>query len=189
MLLMILSHIIYEMSNFLIRKAIADDAYWIAYVNAHTRYTTYKWLMPEKLLQTRINTIEERAAEVRDSILEGKEYLVVENLDTKDIVWMSIYWNSRNDKYPDSWEIYAIYVLKDYQKLWLGKRLFFAGIECLIEKWYNDMIINVLDWNPTIDFYKKYGGFIVWEWTFQVGKVLMKEKIIFFENIPDILKM
>ena len=42
--------------------------------------------MPEKLLQTRINTIEERAAKVRDSILEGKEYLVVENLDTKDIV-------------------------------------------------------------------------------------------------------
>ena len=102
---------------------------------------------------------------------------------------MSIYWNSRNDNYPDSWEIYAIYILKDYQKLWLGKRLFFAGIECLIEKWYKDMIINVLDWNPTINFYKKYGGVVVWEWTFQAGKNLMKEKIMFFENIADILKM
>ena len=145
--------------------------------------------MPEKLLQTRIDTIEERAIKVRDSILEGKKYLVIENIDTKNIVWMSIYWNSRNDKYPDSWEIYAIYVLKDYQKLWLGKKLFFAGIECLIEKWYNDMIINVLDWNPTINFYKKYGGVVVWEWTFQAGKNLMKEKIMFFENIADILKM
>ena len=91
MLLMILFHIIYEMSNFLVRKAIADDAYWIAYVNVHTRYTTYKWLMPEKLLQTRIDTIEERAIKVRDSILEGKKYLVIENIDTKNIVWMSIY--------------------------------------------------------------------------------------------------
>jgi hypothetical protein len=42
--------------------------------------------MPEKLLQTRIDTIEERAIKVRDSILEGKKYLVIENIDTKNIV-------------------------------------------------------------------------------------------------------
>lgn len=189
MLYMILFHIIYEMDNFVVRKAIADDAYWIAYVNAHTRYTTYRWLMPQELLETRINTIEKRATKVRDGIINWVNYLVVENLERKDIVWMSIYWNSRNDKYPDSWEIYAIYILKDYQKLWLGKKLFFAGIECLVEKWYNDMIINVLDWNPTINFYEKYGGAVIWKWTFQAGENLLKEKILFFKNIADILKM
>ena len=74
MLLMILFHIIYGMNKFVVRKAIADDAYWIVYVNAHTRYTTYKWLMPQKLLETRINTIDERATKVRNAIIEGKEY-------------------------------------------------------------------------------------------------------------------
>ena len=177
------------MNKFSVRKAVVDDAYWIVYVNVHTRYTTYKWLMPEKLLQTRIDTIEERVEKVRDNILDGKDYLVVEDIETKDIVWMSIYWNSRNDKYPDSWEIYAIYILKDYQKIWLGKKLFFANIKCLIERWYKDMIINVLDWNPTIEFYKKYGWVVVWERYEQADKNTIKEIILFFENIPDILKM
>ena len=62
-------YLIYEMDNFVVRKAIADDAYWIAYVNAHTRYTTYRWLMPQELLETRINTIEKRATKVHDAII------------------------------------------------------------------------------------------------------------------------
>lgn len=130
---MILFHTVYEMKKFLVRKAKSDDAYWIAYVNAHTWYTTYKWLMPEKLLQTRIDTIDERAEKVHDGIINWVNYLVVENLESKEIVWMSIFWKSKNEEYPDSWEIYAIYILKEYQKLWLGKNLFFYGIECLIE--------------------------------------------------------
>lgn len=177
-----------KFEKFLIRKAKPDDAYWITYVNAHTRYTTYKWLVPEKLLQTKIDSIDEKTGKVREFIERGNNYLVVENIETKDIVWMSIYWPSRNEDYPNSWEIYAIYILREYQKLWLGKKLFFAWINELINLWYNDMIINVLEWNPTIDFYKKYGGTVVWERYDQFGKALLKENILFFEDIKSIVK-
>lgn len=85
------------MDKFLVRKAKPDDAYGIVYVNAHTRYTTYKWLVPEKLLQTRIDSIGEKAGKVREFIENEKNYLVVENLDSNEIVWMSIYWPSRNE--------------------------------------------------------------------------------------------
>ena len=178
----------YKMDKFSVRKAVVGDAYGIAYVNAYTRYTTYKWLMPEKLLQTRIDSIDEKTEKVREGILEGKKYIVVENLDTNEIVWMSIFWNSRNEDYPNSGEIYAIYILKEYQKIWLGKKLFFGWINELINLWYDDMIISVLDWNPTIDFYKKYGGIVVWERYDQFGKALLKENILFFDDIKSIVK-
>ena len=176
-----------KFGKFLVRKAKPDDAYGITYVNAHTRYTTYKWLIPEKLLQTRIDSIDEKTEKVREFIENGKNYLVVENIETKEIVWMSIFWNSRNEDYPNSWEIYAIYILQEYQKLWLGKKLFFAWINELISLWYNDMIINVLDWNPTIDFYKKYWGTVIWERYDQFGKALLKENILLFDDIKTIV--
>lgn len=174
------------MQNFSVRKANADDAYWISYVNAHTRYSTYKWLIPEKMLKTRINTINERTEKTREFIENGKDYLVVENNETHEIVWMSVYWPSRNENYPNSGEIYAIYILKEYQKFWLGKELFSAWINELIKLWYNDMIINVLKWNNAIDFYKKYGGQIVWEKSDQVGAFILEEYILFFDDIKSI---
>lgn len=174
------------MQKFSVRKANADDAYWIAYVNAQTRYSTYKWLIPEKILETRTNSIQERTEKTREFIANGKNYLVIENNETHEIVWMSIYWPSRNENYPNSGEIYAIYILKEYQKIWLGKKLFIAWIKGLIKLWYNDMIINVLKWNNAIDFYKKYGAQIVWEKSDQVSAFTLEEYILFFDDIKSI---
>lgn len=174
------------MQKFSVRKANANDAYWISYVNAHTRYSTYRWLIPEKILETRINSIDERTEKTREFIANGKNYLVIENNETHEIVWMSIYWPSRNENHPNSGEIYAIYILKEYQKIWLGKKLFIAWINGLIKLWYNDMIINVLKWNNAIDFYKKYGGQVVWEKSDQFGVTTLEEYILFFDNIKSI---
>jgi ribosomal protein S18 acetylase RimI-like enzyme len=119
----------------------------------------------------------------RKLIENGGKYLVVENTETKEIIWMLIYWQSRNQDYPSSWEINAIYILPEYQKLWIGKKLFLAWIDELIKLWYKDMIINVLKWNNAINFYEKYGGFVVWEKSDKAWKITIYEDILFFKNI------
>ena len=100
------------MENFLVRKAVPGDAYGINYVNAHTWYATYKWLMPDDFLEMRVNSIDERTEKTRKLIEDGGKYLVVENTQTKEIVGMMIYWPSRNEDYPNSWEINAIYLAR-----------------------------------------------------------------------------
>ena len=174
------------MKIFSVRKAMPDDAYGINYVNAHTRYTTYKWLMPDDFLEMRVNSIDERTKKTRKLIEDGWKYLVVENTQTKEIVWMMIYWPSRNQDYPSSWEINAIYILPECQKLWLGKRLFLAWIDELIKLWYKDMIINILKWNNAINFYKKYGWKVVWERFDNIGRITIHENIMYFDNIESI---
>ena len=174
------------MNNFIIRKAIPNDAYWIVFVNVHTWYTTYKWLIPEKVLQSRIESINERTEKTRQFIESGKKYLVAENPETNEIVWMLVYWPSRNKDYTSSGEIVAIYVLQEYQKLGIGKNLFITWIIELIKLWYKDMIVNVLEWNQTINFYKKYGGIVVWEKYEPFGGIILKENILFFNDIKSI---
>ena len=174
------------MEKFIVRKAVPDDAYWINFVNAHTRYTTYKWLMPDEFLEMRANSIDGRIGKTRKIIEDGGKYLVVENTETKEIIWMLIYWPSRNAEYPNAWEINAIYVLQEYQKLGIGKKLFLAWINELINLWYTDMIINVLKWNNAINFYKKYGWKVVWERYDEIWKIRIHENILYFENIESI---
>lgn len=176
------------MEKFLIRKATPDDAYGITYVNVYTWKTTYQWLIPNFLIENRIKNINERIEKMREIIKENWMHLVVEDTETRKIVWVLSYCPSRNQDYPNLWEIMAIYILKEYQKLWLGKKLFFAWINELIKLWYNDMILNVLKWNDTINFYKKYGGVVVWERFDEIGekKIKIYEDIIYFKDIESL---
>jgi hypothetical protein len=42
--------------------------------------------MPEKILKTRIETIDEKAEKVRENIINGEKYLVIENTETNEII-------------------------------------------------------------------------------------------------------
>lgn len=174
------------MNNSVVRKATPDDAYWVAFVNVHTWLSTYKWLVPDILLENRIKHLDERVNKTCEKIKNGDNYLVAENVEKKQIIWMLIYWPSRNPEHPNSWEINAIYVLPEYQKLGIGKKLFIAWITELGKLWYKDMIINVLKWNNAINFYKKYWWKVVWERYDEVGKFKLHEDILYFKNIESI---
>lgn len=174
------------MEKYLIRKASIDDAYWIAFVNVHTWRSAYQWLIPEKILETRIQSINEMAVELQKSLKKWTTYLVAENVEKNKIIWILCYSSSRNNQYANSWEICSIYLLHEYQKLGIGKKLFMAWIKELVNMWYKDMILNVLEWNKTITFYEKYWWKIVGERYEQFGKKTLKEYIMFFDNIRDL---
>ena len=96
------------------------------------------------------------------------------------------YGKSRNEEYPESGEIYSIYILEEYQGLGLGKKLFMIGINELINEGYNTMILNVLNGNNTIKFYEKYCGKKVGEKRDNFGDTILTESIMHFDNLEDI---
>lgn len=55
-------------------------------------------------------------------------------------------------------ELYAIYLLKDFQRQGLGKKLFAAGTESLIKSGMNSMIVWVLAQSLNHHFYESLGG-------------------------------
>ena len=142
--------------------------------------------MPKKVLDSRLATIPERAEKIKNSFQENNKYLVAVNSENNEIIWMLYYGPSRNENYPNDWEIYAFYVLQEYQKLGVGKNLFLAWIQELLNLWYNNMIINVLEWNNAIWFYQKFGWIVVWERYEPCGNIKTKEIVLFFDSIENI---
>lgn len=170
--------------EFIIRKAKEEDAKDIAYVNAYTWLTTYKGLMPDELLEERVKTIDDRVPKIINAI-KTKDNFYVALVDNKVVGIMS-YGKSRNQDYIDSGEIKSIYILKDYQGLGLGKSLFMTGIKELLNMGFNSMILNVLELNDAFLFYQKYGGKKVSEKIDDFGGTILKENVMYFDNLEDI---
>lgn len=173
------------MHEIIIRKAIEEDAKGIVEVNTYTWLTTYKGLMPDKLLEDRLKNMEERVPVVANNIKEKKSNIYVAEND-KRIVGIMSCGKSSSDKYKDSGEIYTLYVLEEYQGLGIGKELFLKALEDLISKGYNSMVLNVLDGNKTIDFYKKYSGIKVDSFSKMFGGTELIENVMYFDNIDKI---
>lgn len=170
--------------EFIIRKAKEEDAKDIAYVNAYTWLTTYKGLMPDELLEERVKTIDDRVPKIINAIKTKDNFYVA--LDNNKVVGIMSYGKSRNQDYIDSGEIKSIYILKDYQGLGLGKSLFMTGIKELLNMGFNSMILNVLEGNDAFLFYQKYGGKKVSEKIDDFGGTILKENVMYFDNLEDI---
>lgn len=170
--------------KFIIRKAKLEDAKDIAYVNTYTWLTTYKGLMPDELLEERVKTIDDRVPKIINAI-KTKDNFYVALVDNKVVGIMS-YGKSRNQEYMDAGEIKSIYILKDYQGLGLGKSLFMTGIKELLNMGFNSMILNVLEGNGAILFYQKYSGKKVSEKIDDFGGTILKENVMYFDNLEDI---
>jgi GNAT superfamily N-acetyltransferase len=66
----------------------------------------------------------------------------------------------RERSHPESGmgELYAIYLLKDFQKRGTGRRLFEAAVESLLKSGIHSMVVWVLEPSPYRKFYEALGG-------------------------------
>lgn len=168
--------------NILYRKATVDDAYGIAYVSAYSWKETYKGLLPEEYLEYRINNINNKVDDTKNFIKEHTNYLVAV-VDNK-IVGICNYEYSQRQEYKDYGYLGALYVLKEYQGMGIGKELFKMAIEDLIKLGYDKMYLECMAGNDTINFYTKYLGNIDKTIDFPINKVgSVKADIVIFDDL------
>lgn len=161
-----------------IRRAVPEDAGGITKVNVYTWKTAYQGLVPAKLIDTRIAELKERMEKCMKSIEEQVHYLVAE--DNGQIVGFCSYGRDRSDNYVGAGEIYALYVLEEYQKTGIGKALFEAAAEDLLRNNYYEMIVNCLKGNPALEFYLHMNGSIVGERQDEILATKITEDVLYF---------
>lgn len=159
-----------------IRKANKTDGLGIAIVNVYTWKTTYSDLIPSEIIDGRIEALIDMTARIEREIENTKNYIITAVNDT--IVGFCTYGKSRDDSFLDYGEIYAIYVLKGFQGLGLGKKLFLSAAKELKEEGYSSVIINCLKRNPSVEFYKRLGGKVVGEREDEYKGSMITEEII-----------
>ena len=151
-----------------LRRANKEDAYGVEYVAAHTWYDTYQPFMPLDYLTYRVEHIEERVPRV---------------------IGILHYKPNQNEKYKDYGYLESIYILTEYHGQGLGKQLFKKAIEGLIAMGYNDMYLECIVGNPTMEFYKKYTGYVIDEIDFPIADFSVKAHIVLFNDLKKILAM
>lgn len=138
-----------------IRKAMPADSKGIAKVHVDSWRTTYKNLFPDEYLQS--ISYESREELWNRSIPNG--YVFVAENDKGEIIGFSSGGKERTGKYANyEGEIYAIYILQEYQGKGIGRQLVKSLIEQLTKVGIHSMTVLVLEENPSKHFYQSLGA-------------------------------
>jgi ribosomal protein S18 acetylase RimI-like enzyme len=138
-----------------IRKAVITDAKAIAKVQVDTWTTTYRNIVPEDYLKQM--SYDDRE-EMWKTILSSGSAYVAEN-ENEEIIGFSSGGKERSGDYDGyQGEIYAIYILEEYQRNGIGKQLIKPIVKDLKAQNIFSMIVFVLEDNPSKSFYESLGG-------------------------------
>lgn len=144
---------------FTVRKAVPEDALGITIVNVYTWKTAYSGLVPEDLIDERIEKLAEKAEKTKTDIERDGNFFVA--AEGPAIVGFCCYGPCRNENCRNAGEIYAMYTLKGMEGQGVGKALFSAASQALHENGFTSVIANCLYGNPSLGFYRHLGGKVI----------------------------
>ncbi|MEM8830863.1 MAG: GNAT family N-acetyltransferase [Cyanobacteria bacterium P01_G01_bin.19] len=142
----------------IIREAIKQDISAIAKVHVDTWRTTYKGIFSDEFLDNMSYQKREQGwHRVFREALHNNFTYVAEN-DSRQIIGFANAGSEREDNPVYKGELYAIYILENFQQLGIGKKLVGKVVEKFEEMQINSMLVWVLKDNPAYFFYEKLGG-------------------------------
>jgi ribosomal protein S18 acetylase RimI-like enzyme len=166
-----------------VREASIEDAEGIAKVHVNSWRSTYKGIISESYLSSL--SVESRMKSwlwTFENQGEHEKLFVAEDMEGK-IVGFSNGGRSRNGEFIHDGELYAIYLLREYQRIGVGKILFNSVVESLKNNGYSSMMLWVLRDNPSVRFYKLQGGQTVGQKIISIGSDSLVELAIGWDNI------
>ena len=166
-----------------IRKAVPSDAKGIAKVHVESWKTTYINIVPEDFLNNL--SFEKRADYWFSAIPNGGVY--VAEAENNQIVGFVSGGKERSGNYSNyNGEIYAIYILKEYQGAGIGKLLIEPIVKELTNQGVITMLVLVLEDNPSKYFYEKLGAKKVDSIIVEIGGVHLNELVYVWDDIAPL---
>lgn len=166
-----------------IRKAIVTDAKGIAKVHVDSWKTTYANIVPDEYLNNL--SYESREQMWTNAIPYGGVYVAESNEGL--IVGFSKGGKERSGNYNGyDGELYAIYLLKEYQGKGIGTALVKPIIDDIKGMGLNSMVVLVLEENISRQFYESLGGRKIDTIEVEIGGKKFSELVYGWEDIRNI---
>lgn len=144
------------MQNFNIRAATIDDAIAIALLRYQSWQETYRGIVSDEYLDAMtLAEGEERWKFILSHPSTHKFNVVITN-EKEEVVGFVSGGKARDNETKTEGEIYALYLIKKYHQLGLGKKLFRHGVDELRKLGFQSFSVFVLTQNPTLNFYRKF---------------------------------
>ncbi|MDP5275470.1 GNAT family N-acetyltransferase [Chengkuizengella axinellae] len=170
----------------IIRQATQQDTKAIAKVHVDSWKTTYKGLIPDDYLNNR--SVDDYKARWSEFLTYKNQFVYVAETKKGEIVGFSNGGRERDHHSEYKGEIYAIYLLKSYQRKGIGKLLVRPILKDLITMNIDTMLIWVLKENNSRLFYESVGGRVVREKTISISGKALQEVAYGYEDIKKLLE-
>lgn len=142
----------------LIREAKSGDITGIAKVNLATWKSTYRGIIPDEKLA--LVTLADRKEYMRGILASQDQFIYVAESETGRVVGFVAAGPERLGNLGFQGEIYVIYVLQQFQRKGIGRRL----VEAMRSRFQQAGVASVMVWalhdNPYQRFYLSLGGMI-----------------------------
>ena len=141
-----------------IRPGTEEDIEEVSRAYAEAWRTTYEDITPDAFVK---GITAGAAAQIFRESLQPNEYSYffhVAETDEGRLVGFADGGKERSHPESGLGELYAIYLLKDFQNQGVGQRLFRAGVESLLKSGMDRMVVWVLEPSPFRKFYESLGG-------------------------------
>ncbi len=158
-----------------IRTAAAGDAAAIAKAHVDSWRTTYAGIMPDDYLARLSYDGRERVWRKILAEPARREFVYVAEDETREVVGFTSGGPERSGDPAHRGELYAVYLLENFQRRGIGRRLILSVAERLLQAGLDSMLAWVLAKNPSRGFYAALGGEVVSEKPTEVGGAKLME--------------
>lgn len=169
--------------KFQIRKAQQDDAQSIAKIHIQAWQETYQSLVPQDYLDNLPNELHGRVENWRKSLANPNRNTWVASIEDQ-IVGFVLFGPPRDKNKEGYIELGAIYLLKKYKNLGVGRSLLLTGLNFMSSLGYQKAYCWCLEGNPTSKFYEKSGAIFSGETKFdEIGGKQLRELAYEWANL------
>lgn len=172
----------------IIRSAAPPDAEALARVHGETWRTAYRGIVPDAHLDRLASSYDKRVARWREGLtnpIPGTFVLVAEQ-EGRVVAFAT--GGAERDGHPVyKGELWAVYVLAEFQRRGIGRRLTHAVATELQRRGFASMLVWVLRDNPSRAFYERLGGMPAGEKEIEIGGKKLVEVAYGWEDIGRLI--
>ena len=173
----------YNKLNYIIRKKEIKDCAAVEKITTICWQSTYRGIINDPFLDFIATNEEERTNNAIATIDRTDKITYVLELNN-NVIGFTILGKSSYNEYNDIGEIFALYILPEYQHLGYGNALVQKGLHELHKLGYKNAIIGCLSKNKSNEFYKRIGGKLIGTRPFLKTMDNLEENIYLF-NIEE----
>ena len=150
-----------------IRIATIADAPAIAKVHVDSWRTTYKGIVSDDVLANL--SYSQREEKWHSMLSNPRDNITYVAIEDGSVVGFADAGPERSNDDEYDGELYAIYILKQFQSRDIGRNLTLLSAKWLLNRGLSSMLVWVLADNPSCRFYESLGGKVVRERTISIG--------------------
>lgn len=165
-----------------IQKASIEDAQGIAEVHIRSWQSSYRGIIADSYLND-LN-IAQKADWWTKALSQGASVYIAE---TEQIVGFASAGKNSDPGSIYQGELYAFYLLEEYQRRGVGKLLFNEVVKELLARELGSMIVWVLQDNPSKNFYINQGGQYIKEKEIRIGEQILTEEAYGWNDLSNMI--